>query len=239
MIKTLLVVLALGNAGLNVHSDSPPKKQKYKKSSFSSAMTPEVRQAVEKMQKFYEDTRDFDANFKQTYKYKTFARKTKASGRVRFMKSGASMRWDYEKPNEKVFVIAGEKVYAYDKEAQQLTISRLNSDRLSASITFLWGQGKLTHEFIIQKSTRQDDQNRFTLELTPKTNDPRFQKIYFVLDPNSYSVRESLVIDPDGSENHMLFSEIKTDTGLSRADFRINPPKGTNIIRMDGTGEKK
>jgi outer membrane lipoprotein carrier protein len=202
-------------------------------------MTPEVRQAVEKMQKFYEKTRDFDANFKQTYKYKTFARKTQASGRVRFMKSGASMRWDYWKPNEKIFVIAGEKIYAYDQEAQQLTISRLNSDRLSASITFLWGQGKLTQEFVIQKSTRQGDQNRFALELTPKIIDPRFQKIYFVLDPTSYSVRESMVIDPDGSENHMLFSEVKTDTGLSKADFRINPPQGTNIVRMDETGKKK
>jgi outer membrane lipoprotein carrier protein len=192
-----------------------------------------VRAAVEQMQKFYENTKDFQANFKQTYTYKTFARKTVASGTMKFMKAGASMRWDYQKPEQKVFVVAANKVYAYVKEAKQLTISPIDTDRLSTSVTFLWGQGKLDREFDIKRAERKDLTGGFALELTPKNPDPRFQKIFFVLDPKSYEVKESLVVDPDGSENRIAFSDAKTNQGFGKEAFAIEPPPDTQIIRMD------
>jgi outer membrane lipoprotein carrier protein len=197
----------------------------------------EVKRAVEQMQKFYENTKDFEARFTQTYSYKTFARKTVASGRMKFMKAGASMRWDYEKPEQKVFVVAANKVYAYIKEAKQLTISSIDTDKLSASVTFLWGTGKLDREFNIKRSDRKDLSNGFALELTPKQADPRFQRIFFVLDPKTFEVKESLVVDPDGSENRIAFSEAKVNQGFGKEAFAIDPPKDTQIIRMDGTGQ--
>lgn len=221
-------------------ADKPADKAEAKKEAapaapaLEPAMAPEVKKAVDSMQKFYEDTKDFQADFQQTYKYKTFARTTEASGKMRFKKEGPSMRWDYLKPTEKVFVIAVEKVYAYDKEAKQLTISRLAADRLSASITFLWGQGKLEREFRIQKADRKDLKDGIALELTPRLPDPRFQKILFLLDPKTYSVKESVVVDPDGSENRMKFSNAKANSGFGNEAFKIEPPEGTQILRLDG-----
>ncbi|MBI5544077.1 MAG: outer membrane lipoprotein carrier protein LolA [Deltaproteobacteria bacterium] len=197
-------------------------------------MAPEVKKAVDSMQRFYEDTKDFQADFKQTYKYKTFARTTQATGKMRFKKEGPSMRWDYATPDEKVFVIAVEKVFAYDKAAKTLTVSRLSADRLSASITFLWGQGKLDREFRIQKADRKDLKDGIALELTPKITDPRFQKIFFLLDTKTFSVKETVVVDPDGSENRMTFTNVKTNSGLSNDIFKIEPPEGTQIMRLDG-----
>jgi outer membrane lipoprotein carrier protein len=197
-------------------------------------MDPEVRKAVDSMQKFYEDTRDFQADFHQTYKYKTFARTSEATGQMRFKKEGPSMRWDYLKPDEKVFVIAAEKVFFYDKAAKQLTISRIAADRLSASVTFLWGQGKLDREFRITKAGRKDLTGGVALELVPRLADPRFQKIFFLLDPKTFSVKDSLVIDPDGSENRMSFTGVKANSGFSSDVFKINPPEGTQINHLDG-----
>ena len=196
-------------------------------------MDPEVRKAVDSMQKFYEDTKDFQADFKQVYKYKTFAKTTESTGRMRFRKAGPSMRWDYLKPSEKVFVVAAERVFAYDKEAKQLIVSRLNADRLSASITFLWGQGKLDQEFRIAKATRKDLPGGIALELTPKVTDPRFQKVFFLLDSKSFSVKETIVVDPDGSENRMTFSNQKTNAGLSDDVFKIEPPADVQVKRLD------
>jgi outer membrane lipoprotein carrier protein len=202
----------------------------------AAPLDPEVKHAVDQMQRFYEETRDFEARFEQRYTYKSFGRTTKASGRVRFLKAGRSMRWDYDKPNEKVFVINGNKVYAYDKEAKQLTISGIDTERLSASITFLWGQGKLEREFDIKKASRQDLQGGLALELTPKSPDPRFQKVFFLLDPKSYAVRETIVVDPDGSENRVSFLEVKTNSGFGKEAFGIEPPPDTQILRLDGSG---
>jgi outer membrane lipoprotein carrier protein len=225
MIPTLLVSLALSASLAPV--------------SAPTSMDPAVKRAVDQMQRFYEETKDYDAKFRQSYSYKNFAHKTEASGRVRFMKAGASMRWDYQKPSEKIFVVAGNKVYAYDKEAKQLTISGMNTERLSASITFLWGQGKLEREFNIAKATRVDLKDGIALELVPKLPDPRFQRIFFLLDPKSFAVKETVVVDPDGSENHMVFTDSKTNTGIGTDAFKLNPPADTQILRMDGDSAAK
>lgn len=192
-----------------------------------------VKKAVEAMQKFYENTKDFQADFQQAYRYKTFATTSKASGRVLFKKEGPAMRWDYLQPNEKVFVINGEEVLTYDKEARLATSSRLAADRLSASITFLWGQGKLEREFRISKSPGKYRKDLVELELVPKVPDARFQKIYFLLDPQNFSVHETVVIDPDGSENRMSFSKMKTNSGLSSDAFKLTYPKGTDFKKLN------
>ncbi len=196
-------------------------------------MDPEVRKAVDSMQEFYENTKDFRADFKQVYKHKTFAKTTEGSGRMMFKKAGPAMRWDYLKPEEKVFVIAAERVSTYDKAAKLLVVSRMSADRLSASITFLWGQGNLEHEFRIAKAARADLTGGIALELTPKIADPRFQKVFFLLDAKTYAVKETIVVDPDGSENRMTFSNQKTNTGISNEAFMIQPPADVEIKRMD------
>lgn len=196
-------------------------------------MEPEVKRAVDEMQKFYEETVRFEAEFDQTYSYTTFSRKTKSVGRVRFLKSGASMRWDYVEPTEKSFVVAAEKFFVYDKEAKQILVAEMDSDRISASISFLWGQGKLEKEFFIRKSTRDDLKDGIALELTPKVPDPRFQKVYFLINPKDYSVKETLVIDPDGSENRVRFRNVRTDGKFGKEAFLLEPPEDVQVVRFD------
>lgn len=198
----------------------------------TAAPDPKVKRAVDQMQRFYEETKDFTATFQQNYQHKGFPSK-RASGTVRFKKRGGSMRWDYLKPDKKVFVISGKKIFTYDKEAKQLTVGSIDTDRLSASITFLWGQGRLEREFNIRSADRKDLSGGIALELIPKAADPRFREVFFLLDPKTYAVKESLVVDPDGSENRVAFLDVKTNTGFSDEVFQIEHPKDTQIIRMD------
>ena len=222
----LILALALSAAP----AAQPPALEK---PAAAIAMDPAVRKAVDQMQKFYEETKDFSSRFEQTYSYKSFARTTRASGRMKFMKAGAAMRWDYDKPDEKVFVVSGNKVFAYVKEAKQLTVSPIDTDKLSASVTFLWGQGRLDREFDIAPATRKDLAGGIALELTPKKPDPRFQKVFFRIDPQTYAVLESIVVDPDGSENRMAFLDVKTNSGFGKEAFAIDQPADTQILRLD------
>lgn len=190
-------------------------------------MAPAVKALVGRMQAFYESTNDFTASFRQEYTYKAFKRTQTSTGKVTFKKP-ALMRWEYETPSKKTFVLAGDKVYAHDPEALLLTVAPFNTSQLSASVTFLWGKGKLDEEFAIAQLPC-DKCAGTLLELTPLKPDPRFQKIRLEVDPKSAQVKKSTVVDPDGSENAISFSDLKANTGVGAEHFKLTPPPGTQV----------
>ncbi len=190
-------------------------------------MAPEVKDLVDRMQAFYEKTQDFTSDFKQDYKYKALRRTQTSTGKVTYKKPGL-MRWEYEKPSKRTFVLAGEKVYAYDPEAQTLSVGRIDTTQLSASVTFLFGQGNLANEFSISKGDCKDCKGTL-LVLDPLKADPRFRQVRLEVDPKTAQVLKSTVVDPDGSENTIAFLNLKTNVGVAADSFKLNPPEGTRI----------
>jgi outer membrane lipoprotein carrier protein len=199
------------------------------------SVAPDVKALVDRMQAFYEKTNDFKADFKQDYKYKTFRRTQTSTGTVIYKKPGL-MRWEYEKPSKRTFVLAGSKVYAHDPEAQSLTVASVDTSKLSASVTFLFGQGKLADEFNIKKGTCADCKGTL-LVLDPAQPDPRFRQVRLEVDTNTAQVLKSTVVDPDGSENTIAFLNLKTNVNIEADSFKINPPQGTRVD--DFTKQKK
>ena len=61
---------------------------------------------VEKMQKNYDQAKDYRARFSQKYTNVAFNRTKVSSGEVAF-KKGGRMRWDYDKPDPQMFVSDG------------------------------------------------------------------------------------------------------------------------------------
>jgi outer membrane lipoprotein carrier protein len=193
----------------------------------------EVDALVERVQTFYEKTQDFTAEFKQDYTYKAFKRTQTSSGKVLYKRGekGPKMRWDYEKPSAKSFVLAEDKVRLYDPEALSLTISAMATDKLSASVSFLWGQGKLAREFNIAKKECGTCKGTL-LELNPKNPDPRFRQVLLEVDPKTAQVLKSTVVDPDGSQNVITFTSLKTNSGVTDDAFKLQPKAGTQIVDL-------
>jgi outer membrane lipoprotein carrier protein len=198
--------------------------------------TAEVKALVDRMQGFYERTEDFTANFRQTYVYKSFGRTSTSTGMVAFKKP-AQMRWDYLTPSPRTFVLTGERVYAWDPQAQTLTVAALPTSELSSSVTFLWGKGRLLDEFSISRAPCPDCQG-VLLVLTPKKSETRFRELRFELEPKTAQVRKTVVVDPDGSENTILFSDLKTNTGLSKERFVLDVPQGTQVLDVNAPPHK-
>jgi len=202
------------------------------------SMAPDVKALVDRMQGFYERTQDFTADFKQEYHYKTFNRTVVSTGTVAFQKP-AKMRWEYLAPSKRSFVLSGDRIYALDPEAQTLTKAALPTSQLSASVTFLWGKGKLSDEFDISRTECKECLGTL-LTLLPKKPDARFREVQLDIDPKSAQVRRSIVIDPDGSRNAITFSNLKTNVSLPKETFQLTPPPGTQILdTTSATGEGK
>ncbi|MDP3238749.1 MAG: outer membrane lipoprotein carrier protein LolA [Myxococcales bacterium] len=198
-------------------------------------MAPAVKTLVDRMQAFYETTSDFSADFRQDYFYKISKRTQTSTGTVLFRKPGL-MRWDYAKPSAKTFVLAGVKVYMHDPEAKLLTVASIGTSKLSASVTFLFGQGKLADEFAITQKECAKCTGTL-LQLDPLVPDARFTRIFLEVDPKSAQVLKSTVVDPDGSENAISFLNLKTNTGpawdggTGSVDprFKLSPPPDTQV----------
>ncbi|MBM4378231.1 MAG: outer membrane lipoprotein carrier protein LolA [Deltaproteobacteria bacterium] len=191
------------------------------------AVTPAVRALVERVQAFYEKTRDFTASFQQDYAYHGSKRTQRSTGTVRFKKP-ALMRWEYAAPSKKSFVLTGDTVYALDAEAQLLTIANLDTNQLSAAVTFLWGRGNLLVEFDIRVLDCSSCQGTL-LELTHRAKDPRFRLLRMEVDPATAQVTRSIVVDPDGSENAITFKDLNPNAGVEDAAFKLQPPEGTQV----------
>jgi outer membrane lipoprotein carrier protein len=190
-------------------------------------LAPDVKALVDRVQAFYEKTQDFTADFKQDYTYKAFKRTQTSSGKVTFKKP-ALMRWEYEKPSPRTFVLAGDRVFDHDPEAKLITRAALSTNQLSASVTFLFGVGKLENEFaIVKKACAKCTGTQ--LEMTPLVPDPRFKKILLEVDEKTAQVLKSTVIDPDGSENAISFLNLTTNVGINESHFKLTPPPGTQV----------
>jgi outer membrane lipoprotein carrier protein len=216
----LWMVVAASDAGVAV---SPPP-------------TAEVKALVDRMQGFYERTQDFTANFRQVYLYKSFGRTVTSTGTVAFKKP-AQMRWDYLTPSQRSFVLSGERVYAWDPQAQTLTRAALPTSELSSSVTFLWGRGRLLDEFAIVQAPCPDCQG-VLLVLTPRKAETRFRELRLELDPKTAQVRKTVVVDPDGSENTIIFSDLKTNAGVSKERFILDVPESTQVLDVGAPPHK-
>src|SRR5918994_6978157 len=111
------------------------------------AQPPSAAELAATLQRKYGTVRDFSADFVQTYRGGVLNRQIKDSGRVMIRKPGR-MRWEYQAPEEKLFVSDGVKVYSYVPEDKQVTIVPVPPDDQAATpALFLAGKGNLTRDF--------------------------------------------------------------------------------------------
>ncbi len=207
--------------------------------SFAAAPPPHpLEQPVARMQELYEKAKDLRARFSQTYVSPALHKTLHSSGTLLWKRPGM-LRFDYDAPEPKSFVVSGDRFTSYVPDAQQAMEGSFKSAELSASVAFLFGQGRLEREFSVGTPDRTDLAEGIRLELVPKRPDPRLKRIYFVLDPRSWAVRESLVVDGAGDENRFDFTEIRTNTGIEARAFTLTLPPGTEVVRSAPEGGAK
>ncbi|HET6280748.1 MAG TPA: outer membrane lipoprotein chaperone LolA [Polyangia bacterium] len=191
----------------------------------------DLKTVVDRVQHRYDAAGDFRARFTQTLTNPTFNRKSTSSGEVLLKKPGR-MRWNYEKPEPKMYLADGDLLWLYEPEDKQAFKQELKSSQLPAALAFLTGKGKLSDEFEISFAPNPGygSARDYVLLLQPKRAQAQVKSLMFVVDPTSFHVRESILVDGQGNINDMLFSDVKVGTGLPDASFRWTPPAGVRVI---------
>jgi outer membrane lipoprotein carrier protein len=188
---------------------------------------PGAAELARKVQAFYEQTRDLEVRFQQTYTYAGFGRRQVSSGVLRVKKPGM-MRWDYDKPARKTIAVKGSRLVQYEPEENQAYVDeKFDSSAMSAAVTFLLGKGDLAREFSLSRGEGG------ALLLRPKDPDPRVESIALTVGPEG-EVTATRVVDGSGNVNELKFTEPRRNRGIPESAFDVKLPKDVHRVAPPG-----
>ena len=194
---------------------------------------PSADQIAARVQAFYDQTRTFQAEFKQQYVIKVHPDQPRTSeGRVAFEKPG-KMSWRYQLPNGNRVVSDGRVLKVYEQDNQQMFEQPVDKSQYPAALAFLMGQGELTKSFTLRvlDASAMKFEGGWVLEGTPRDATPAYQKVLLYVDAATSQVRRVLILDAQGNRNRFDFNNPLVNTPVSPNEFAFTPPEGTQIVK--------
>jgi outer membrane lipoprotein carrier protein len=144
------------------------------------------------------------------------------------------MRWDYQRPQPKLFLADGKTLMLYIPEEKQLTRSPLKaSDDVRIPFRLLLSRFNLRRVFsrleFAPDALQHDPADRVLRAYPKKGFEAEYSQVVMVISPQ-FDIRRLLIILPDQSSMEFSFDHIERNVPLSRSLFRFTPPPGTEII---------
>jgi outer membrane lipoprotein carrier protein len=189
-----------------------------------------AEQIVDALQKNYDATIDFIADFQQETEVKALGRSLKAWGKLSFKRPG-KMLWRYEEPKGQIVLTDGSHLFFLQPEQNQVIKSPLkNAFRSDIPLSFLLGLGNLKKDFnSVLKSTEKDE---YILRLEPKGETGGFSEILLGVNRKSADIVWVSIRDAANNLTSLRFSNMKKGVGLQDSLFRINIPDGVDIVEL-------
>ncbi len=232
----IVYLIANGSALYAADMDTSQKGTEPIKSADSQGGSPEksedVVDIVKKIQAFYVDAGDYQAAFVQTTSHKMFAGKLeRAYGTVKFKKGGL-MRWEYVKPEKKLFIYDGKTLWIYEPEVPQVFSGSADAERLKRALAFISGEGKILDEYRVKllNSAKFNFPEGYVLSLVPKDEQSPYDHVELYVNKNSFRVMRSVIVDRDNNRNRLDFNNPSTGNNIPAQEFAFTPPKGVPVI---------
>lgn len=179
-----------------------------------------------KLQSFYDKTENFSADFTQEVTQKNPKRVFKKSGRVYFKKPG-KMRWDYKKPEPVLYVSDGENLYCYQEEEAVVYKLSIKDSELFHSLKFLFGSGDFRKDFTAEMLPKRGD-GTIPILLKPLAGEKNFKSLTLFVNPVSFQIVETELVDPLNTVNRIRFSSLSYSENTDGL-FIFKTPPGTRV----------
>ena len=172
-------------------------------------------------------TQDLVARFVQSYRSGLLGRELVERGVVSIKRPGR-MRWEYQEPEEKLFLSDGESFYFYVPEDRQVII-QAQDDQRSLAARLLFGGAGLLEEFEVSLD-EPFEEGVLRVRLVPRRENAELERAYIDAEPSGL-IRSILLEDIQGNRTLFRFEEIRENTGLSDHLFEFEIPSGVEVIR--------
>ena len=187
-----------------------------------------LRDALDRLQRRYDDTRTLQADFKQVVESKTLAGKLQAKGKVAFEKPNR-MRWDYDPPDPQTIVGDGTVLWIYQPDLKQVIKAPLTTAfQSSTPVSFLAGLGRIERDFDV--SLVREEKDVWVLKLVPKENDQGVGTLELGVRKKDASVAQARIVDAAGTTTTIMFSGEKRNGTVKPELFTFAPPAGVDVV---------
>lgn len=214
LVSILLLSLAFGSAG-PTWAETAPK---------APAVIP-ASTLIERVDTFYNRLHSFSANFTETYQGMGIHREER--GTLLLRKPG-KMRWNYDQPPGKVFIINGKYAWFYspgDPQAQRIDVKKMND--LRSPLRFLLGHTHLKKEFDHLALTRSDA--GLVISGVPKGMENRISTVDLGVTPNG-AIHSMVIRETGGATTSFTFTNIRPDIQAPEREFVFHPPAGIPVV---------
>jgi outer membrane lipoprotein carrier protein len=149
-----------------------------------------------------------------------------------WLQKPGKMRWEYQQPTPKLFIVDGKTAYFYvpsERQARRMPAKKLDDFR--SPIRYLLGHTKLESEFakLSLSSDAPKQPGDAVLEGVPKGMEDRVQRVLLEINPADQIVGIRIE-EPDGSITEFTFSDLQENIPVNRELFRFTPPPGIEVI---------
>ncbi len=200
-----------------------------------SAHAGKAEDLAAKVQKVYDKAVAYTADFEQETNSPLIRKPMVATGKLAFKKPG-KVRFEYLKPIQQLMVSDGVKLWFYQPELQQVTITAPKQQIAEKlALIFLGGAGDIQKEFNVALGTTPSPTKGDVLKLTPKVDDATFNEILLVVDPKTGEVNETWIKTAVGQTLRYRFTNASTKRKLDDSEFTFQVPKGIDVIDEKNT----
>ncbi len=182
----------------------------------------------------YNDARTLSAVFLETYREGSNAMRVE-SGTAYFRRPGL-MRWDYDAPEQKLFLVDGKHVWFYipaDRTASRAAVKKSEDWRTPfALLTRKVQLGRLCGRLELLDGAGQDrpsrPENRL-LACWPREKNSGFSEVLFEVGPD-YRLARIVIRQPGDVEVQIRFAKWQENVPLPPSLFRFEPPLGVAVV---------
>lgn len=192
-----------------------------------------VDEVVAKVQAACSRAQDLSARFHQTVSNRSLGQVTEGRG-LFLVKRPGKVRWEYEKPEPRLFVTDGKTLWDYspvDKQARAQPLDEAFSSRLP--MAFLAGDCQLGREFTIQAvehAATRGATGFVILDLRPKRPETGIARMLLEVNLQGYTVEKTTLFDAAGNTTVIALTNLKLNPGLSDQQFQFIPPAGVTVV---------
>lgn len=180
---------------------------------------------LDRLDRFFGGLRSLDTGFEQTVSDSAHRQIQHARGNLQILRPGR-FRWTYAEPYEQLIVTNGARLWVYDPDLAQVTISELDASIGNTPALLLSTEQPLDELFLITELPLEN--GIAWVQLDPLQEDSNFTRIRLAFDAETLHAME--IVDGFGQTMNIRFTGLRRNPVLDAASFEYNPPAGVDVV---------
>jgi outer membrane lipoprotein carrier protein len=188
-----------------------------------------VSQIAHRVDNRYNHLTTLKAHFEESY---AGAGVKRDEGGELWLQKPGKMRWQYEQPTQKLFIVDGKNAFFYvpsERQVRRMPAKKLDDFR--SPIRYLLGHSKLENEFtnLTRSPEQPNTEGDVVLEGVPKGMEDRVQRVSLEITPAD-QISRIRIEEIDGSTTEFVFRDIQENVPVKADLFHFTPPPGVEVI---------